>query len=196
MSILNKKRAKRLKSGDRDYVSNKDLCIALTQYIKDLKEFKVKNETGKLDPPDYVVKSIMLICQRRLNSFNFSDYDFKDEMYADALLDCFKYIDRFDINVSDNPFSYFTTIASNAYIRRIKAEKKELYIKYALIDETIIFEDDATQIQKYGDDSEEIAKNEFMRKYEKSQKEVKEKAKQKKLEKMLSSKKSLIKEYH
>ena len=182
----NNKRNKRLKAGDKDYVSNSKLFAALVEYRN------AKFVDPSVQPSDYIVYAIMLICQRRLNSYNFSQYDFKDEMLSDAYLDCFRDLTKFNPEVSDNPFSYFTQIANIAYIRRIKLEKQQLYTKYTLIDETILFEDDGANIQEYGNKEEQAKKNDFMEKYEKSLIESKEKMKLKKLEKNNKNKKSLL----
>lgn len=181
-----KRRAKRLKAGDRDYVSNPLLFAALLEYLKE-KQINVDTQ-----PSDYIVRAIMLICQRRLNSFNFVKYDFKDEMLSDAYMDCFRDLTKFNPDKSQNPFAYFTTIADNAFIRRIKIEKLQLYTKYTMIDEVILFEEQGTNIQQYGDSEESRLKDEFMQKYEQSQRDAKERSRLKKIEKDKLTKKSLI----
>lgn len=181
-----KKRAKRLKAGDKDYVSNPLLFAAMLEYLKE------KAIDPEVQPSEYVVNAIMMICKRRLNSFNFIKYDFKDEMLCDAYLDCFRDLTKFNPEKSQNPFAYFTTIANNAYIRRIKIEKEQLYTKYSAIDETILFEDSGTNIQQYGDAEESRLKDEFMQKYEQSQRDAKERSRLKKIEKDKANRKSLI----
>lgn len=189
-----KKRAKRLKAGDRDYVSNPKLYAALVEYIDVVNELKSKNPDIKNpQPSDYIVEAIMKICQRRLNSWNYIKYDYRDEMLADAYLDCFADITKFNPNLpGKNPFAYFTTIASNAYAGRIKREKRNLYTKFSAIDETILFDECGTNVQHYGTPEEEEYKNTFMQKYEQSQVDAKEKAKQKKVERDVANKRSLI----
>ena len=54
----------------------------------------------------------------------FINYSFKDEMIGDALLNMTRYADRYNPAKSKNIFSYFTKIAFNAFIVRIKKEEK------------------------------------------------------------------------
>lgn len=189
----NKKRPKRLGPSDRDYVSNKDLFIALVEHINIVNEAKAKDPEAHVQPSQYIIDAIMLICQRRLNAFNFAKYEYKDEMLASAYMDCFKDVCLFDPERSQNPFSYFTTIANNAYRRIIKLEKAYLYTKYCVIDDMIRSdENDENIIKQYGSDYTEEQKNEYMAKFEQAQRDAKERSKQKQLEKELNSKKSLI----
>lgn len=190
----NKKRAKRLKASDRDYVSNKDLFNAIVEYRNELFELRKVNSEAKLTPSDYIVNTIMLICQRRLNSFNFSTYTYRDEMLSDAYVDCFKDISKFDPEKSQNPFAYFTSAANNAFKNRIKNEKAYLYTKYRVVDSLISSdENEENIIQQYGSDYTNDQKNEYMHKFEKSQADAKERGRLKKIERDISSKKSLIK---
>jgi len=189
----NKKRAKRLTSSDRDYVSNKDLFEAIVEYRNKLFEMRKTNPDAHLPPSDYLVNTIMLICQRRLNSFNFSTYPYRDEMLSDAYVDCFRDITKFDPEKSQNPFAYFTSAANNAFKNRIKTEKAYLYTKYRVVDSLINSdENEENIIQQYGSDYTNEQKNEYMHKFEKSQEDAKERGRLKKIEKDLQSKKSLI----
>jgi len=190
----NKKRAKRLKASDRDYVSNKDLFNAIVEYRNKLFELRKKDPDAKLAPSDYIVDTIMLICQRRLNSFNFSTYTYRDEMLSDAYVDCFRDISKFDPERSQNPFSYFTSAANNAFKNRIKNEKAYLYTKYRVVDAVINSDENQENIiQQYGSDYTNEQKNEYMYKFEKSQADAKERGRLKKIERDILSKKSLIK---
>lgn len=189
----NKKRQKRLTPSDRDYVSNKDLFPAIVEYREKLLELRKQDQNATLQPSEYLINAIMLICQRRLNSHSFSSYPYKDEMLNDAYFDCFKNIIKFDPEISNNPFSYFTSAASNAFKSRIKKEKAYLYTKYRVVDSIILSdENEENIIQQYGSDYTDDEKNEYMHKFEKSQIEAKERGKQKKKEKDLLSKRSLI----
>lgn len=190
-----KRRAKRLKSGDRDYVSNPEFYEALVDYLEKNKIYREKtgDPEALLEPSEYIINCIMSICKRRLNSWNYNKYDFKDEMLSAAYLDCFKDLTRFNPDLPGrNPFAYFTTIASNAFSAVIKNEKKQLYTKYLVIDDIILFDELGTNIQHYGTPEEEEHKNLFVQKYNQSMLEKKMKADQKKKEKKMSNKRSLI----
>jgi len=54
----------------------------------------------------------------------FINYSFKDDMIGDALLNMTRYADRYDPEKTKNIFSYFSKIAFNAFIVRIKKEEK------------------------------------------------------------------------
>lgn len=100
-------------SDDRYYVNN-------SKFLKQLRYFYETNifteELGK---------SITAIANKLINSGKFIEYTYKDEMVSDAILKMVKAINdkKFDVNKT-NPFSYFTTITFNAFIARIKKEKK------------------------------------------------------------------------
>lgn len=61
-------------------------------------------------------------------SFNgsFINYSYKDDMIGDALIKMYSALSRKKYNFANesNPFSYFTTIAWNAFINRIKRENR------------------------------------------------------------------------
>ena len=55
---------------------------------------------------------------------NFIKYTYKDELIGDAIENCIRYFDNFNIKKSKNPFAYFTQISYYAFLRRIKKEYK------------------------------------------------------------------------
>jgi len=57
---------------------------------------------------------------------NFINYTYKDDMIGDALIKMYSALSRkkYNFDTESNPFSYFTTIAFNAFINRIKREKR------------------------------------------------------------------------
>lgn len=59
-------------------------------------------------------------------------------MIGDAIENCLRYIHNFDPDKSKNPFAYFTQIMSFAFIRRIDKEKKQSYIKYKAIENSMV----------------------------------------------------------
>ena len=59
-------------------------------------------------------------------------------MISDGIENCLQYIDKFDPNMSSNPFAYFTQIIYYAFIRRITKEKKQQQIKEKLLKESNI----------------------------------------------------------
>ena len=65
------------------------------------------------------------ICMRN-GTIYLTGNTYKDEMVGDAIVKMYTAIKnkKFDIRTEYSPFSYFTTIAFNAFINRIKKEKK------------------------------------------------------------------------
>lgn len=149
------------------YVNNKDFMSAMVE-----RRLAVEQciSEGK-DPPiisNVIAKSIYDICNHLSYRPNFIGYSYRDEMVADAIENCLKVVDKFDSVKYNNPFAYFTQIAYYAFLRRIADEKKQAYIKGAIlselpIDELVDLEDyDGTPIdfveelrQKYYFDTQE-----------------------------------------
>ena len=92
-------------------------------------------------------------------------------MVSDGIENCLLYAHNFLPEKSKNPFSYFTQIIHHAYIRRITKEKKQMHIKYRIIEEEQLKEqlestiEDmanhslAKQYKKYIDSHEKYAVN-------------------------------------
>jgi|SaaInlV_165m_DNA_2_1040747.scaffolds.fasta_scaffold34225_2 hypothetical protein len=81
----------------------------------------------------YICECIMKISEGLSYRPNFINYTYRDDMVSDGIENCLLYINNFNPDKSDNPFSYFTQIIYFAFIRRIQKEKKQLYIKYKSI---------------------------------------------------------------
>jgi DNA-directed RNA polymerase specialized sigma24 family protein len=98
-----------------EYIKNSDFLKMLVKYQK-TKDRKVANEIGK---------QFILIAERFIKKANFIDYtdDRKNEMISDATYYMWRFIDRFDVS-KDNPFSYFTTVAKNAFLQYLNERKK------------------------------------------------------------------------
>ena len=113
----------------KHYVNNKQLYETYVEFFKKCEE----NKAAGLDRPPipkYAVEAIMLISQNVAKRGNFSSYPFLDEMIEDAIENCIRYFDRFDINYkTKNPFAYLTQIITFAFIRKIKKEKEYLFLK-------------------------------------------------------------------
>jgi hypothetical protein len=96
------------------FVNNTEFLVLLDEY----KETKVLTEKlGKI----FVDMTKNLLFSRQF--INYSD-DWKAEMQSDALFNLCRYAGTFDRTKSSNPFAYFTRTIINAFIMRIKKEKK------------------------------------------------------------------------
>ena len=83
---------------------------------------------------DYIGLTIYKIAKHLAYRPNFVNYTYRDEMIGDGVENCLKYIHNFNGKKSKNAFSYVTQIIYYAFIRRIKKEKKQQYIKYKLFE--------------------------------------------------------------
>lgn len=97
------------------YCKNEDFVKLLIRYQK-TKDKRVANEIGKI---------FILISERFIRKANFVDYteDRKNEMISDATYYMWRFIDRFDVT-RENAFSYFTTVAKNAFLQYLNERKK------------------------------------------------------------------------
>ena len=113
----------------KEYVNN-------TDFVKSLIEYKQKSEEARKRNlpmpriPNYIGECFMKIAEGLSHKPNFINYTYRDEMIADAVENCLMYFENFDPNKSKNAFSYFTTVAWYAFLRRIQKEKKQQYVKY------------------------------------------------------------------
>lgn len=121
----------------RNYVNNKDFYDALVAYISKKKEFA---EAGKPVPkiPDYIGECIYHIAKRLATKGCFVNYSFKEDMISDGIENSILYMHNYNPEKSTNPFAYFTRIIWNAFIQRIKKEKKETYIKYKSYENAVL----------------------------------------------------------
>ena len=86
---------------------------------------------------DYIGDSFLKMTTNIAYKHNFNRYPYKEEMICDGIIDCVKYVDSFDVE-KENPFAYFTSAISNAFIRRIIKEKKQGYVKSKLLSSSSI----------------------------------------------------------
>lgn len=114
------------------YVDNDEMLAAWLAYQEERKKAQAE---GREDPvvPRFLAECILKICHRTAYKHNFINYSFRDEMILDAIENCLRGINTFDPSYSKYIFSYYTTAAWNAFIRRIQKEAKEAAIKGKII---------------------------------------------------------------
>jgi len=121
------------------YVNNREFSLAVVEYCT-----KVKEEVGKGNPrpvvTDYIATCFLKIAEGLSHKANFVRYTYREEMVMDAVENCLKAIENYDIEAatrSGNPnaFAYFTQISWYAFLRRIQKEKKQQDIKMKYISE-------------------------------------------------------------
>jgi hypothetical protein len=118
------------------YVDNKRLNLEMIKYVEAYKEAKERGlETPRAS--NYIGECIWLIANRLSTNRNFIGYTYREEMIGDAIENCLRYIHNFNPEKSTNPFAYFTQIMYYAFLRRIDKEKKQTYIKYKSMENSI-----------------------------------------------------------
>lgn len=75
---------------------------------------------------DDLAENVKKIAHGLSFSSNFINYTYKDDMIGDALIKMYSALSRkkYKFETESNPFAYFTTIAFNAFINRIKKENR------------------------------------------------------------------------
>lgn len=123
----------RKKKRSENYVDGKRFFEAIRDYKLLVKTAAAE---GKKKPkiPEYIGECIYKIASNLIRSYKFNGkYSFEDQMISDACLQCIEYLDTFDPERSSSAFSFFTQTCYNTFIRRIKIEKKAMYIRTKLI---------------------------------------------------------------
>ena len=97
-------------------------------YYVDPSEFKESlrkyYETDNLT--DDLAENIKKIAYGLSYNSSFINYTYKDDMIGDSLIKMYSALKgkKYKFSAESNPFSYFTTIAFNAFVNRIKKEKR------------------------------------------------------------------------
>jgi len=127
----------RTKRASIHYVNNADFSQAVVNYVSTVNEAKeTKIEIPKV--PDYVAQCFLRIAEGLSHKANFIRYTYREEMVMDAVENCLKAINNYDIEAATrtgkpNAFAYFTQITWFAFLRRIAKEKKQQEIKMKFI---------------------------------------------------------------
>jgi hypothetical protein len=134
---------------------------------------KIIEETGEKPPvTEFIGECILNIAKGLSMKHNFIGYSFREEMAGDAIIHCLRYIDSFDPKVSNNPFSYFTQTSYYVFLERIREERGEQYVKYALMLDSAALKEVSEQPDQYTQhdiDLSELDTNhiaEFVQKFE------------------------------
>lgn len=111
-----------------DYVDNKKLYQAICDWKQQCKEAGCQVRQN-----DEIGKAILLIANGLSKYFKFSGYSqsWKEEMISDGIEMSIKGLINFDETKYTNPHAYITQACFNAFIARIKKERKEMARKYS-----------------------------------------------------------------
>ena len=142
------------------YVNNQEFSQAVVNYVGTVKGAK---DTGKPIPvvTDYVATCFLRIAENLSHKSNFIRYTYREEMVMDAVENCLKAVENYDINASTrtgkpNAFAYFTQIIWYAFLRRITKEKKQQDIKEKYLSQSGI---EAFLAAEQGDMSTQVVTN-------------------------------------
>lgn len=115
------------------YVNNAEFSQAVVTYVKSSNQAK---EAEKPIPivPNYIADCFLRIAEGLSHKSNFIRYTYREEMVMDAVENCLKAINNYNIEAATrtgnpNAFAYFTQISWYAFLRRIAKEKKHQDIK-------------------------------------------------------------------
>lgn len=121
------------------YVNNKQFSQAVVDYVKSV---KAAEKEGKPTPvvTNYIAECFLKISEGLSHKANFIRYTYREEMVMDAVENCLKAINNYNIDTvtrtgNPNAFAYFTQICYYAFVRRITKEKKQQDIKFKFIEQ-------------------------------------------------------------
>lgn len=126
------------------YVNNRNFSEAVVEYCTEAQKSKSEGKTVPV-VPDYIASCFLKIAEGLSHKANFVRYTYREEMVMDAVENCLKAIENYNIEAATrsgkpNAFAYFTQISWYAFLRRIQKEKKQQDIKMKFISEADVSE--------------------------------------------------------
>jgi hypothetical protein len=126
------------------YVNNREFSEAVVEYCTEAQKSKSAGERLPV-VPDYIASCFLKIAEGLSHKANFVRYTYREEMVMDAVENCLKAIENYNIEAATrsgkpNAFAYFTQISWYAFLRRIQKEKKQQDIKMKFISEADVSE--------------------------------------------------------
>ena len=122
------------------YVNNRDFSNAVVEHCQSTLD---AIRDGEPEPriPEYIGECFLKIAEGLSHKPNFVRYTYRDEMVMDAVENCIKAINNYNIEAATrtgkpNAFAYFTQISYFAFLRRIAKEKKQQDIKLKYIEQS------------------------------------------------------------
>ena len=118
------------------YVNNAQFSTSVVDYVQTVRKAKKANKKIPI-VPDYIAECFLKIAEGLSHKSNFVRYTYREEMVMDAVENCLKAIENYNIETTrtgkPNAFAYFTQISWYAFLRRIEREKKQQDIKLRYI---------------------------------------------------------------
>jgi hypothetical protein len=164
-----------------DYIDKKEFYKQICEYKQ--KVYAAK-EAGAPKPQitNYLCQCVMDIAENLSHDTKYAGYTFRSDMIGDAIENCIMYFNNFDEVLYKDPFAYFTQICKYAFWRRIMKEKKLLYVKYKIAQQSSLMEEDLKEeIEEGLVVPNQLYDNitEFIKEYESNEQKRKDKAKEK-----------------
>ena len=122
------------------YVNNADFSQAVVDYVTVVNEAKDNNKELPI-VTDYIASCFLKIAEGLSHKSNFSRYTYREEMVMDAVENCLKAINNYNLETATrtgkpNAFSYFTQISWFAFLRRIAKEKRQQDVKMKYLEKS------------------------------------------------------------
>ena len=142
------------------YVNNKQFSQAVVDYVKSVHAAEKRGDPIPI-VTNYIAECFLKISEGLSHKANFIRYTYREEMVMDAVENCLKAINNYNIETktrtgNPNAFAYFTQICYYAVVRRITKEKKQQDIKFKFIEQAGI-EDLISMLE--GDDAAHESEN-------------------------------------
>jgi hypothetical protein len=143
----------RSKRASIHYVNNAEFSQAVVEYVTVVQEAKKQDQKLPV-VPDYIAQCFLRIAEGLSHKSNFIRYTYREEMVMDAVENCLKAIENYNIEAATrtgkpNAFAYFTQITWYAFLRRIAKEKKQQDIKLKYLTKSGI---ENFMVNEHGDD--------------------------------------------
>ena len=103
------------------------ICVGKSHWRGDIITGHYDKNCGQMT--DKLAKMIIKLCERYATKGNVRSYTYNDEMRGQAILQLTQIGLQFDESKSNNPFSYFTSVVGNSFIRIINIEKRNQNIR-------------------------------------------------------------------
>ena len=116
------------------YVDNKKFLEAMVEW-NDKWDKAIEDNHSPPPVTEYIGECFLKIATHLSYKPNFINYTFRDDMVSDGIENCLQYLANFNPRKSKNPFAYFTQIIYYAFVRRIQKEKKQINVKYKMIED-------------------------------------------------------------
>jgi hypothetical protein len=82
---------------------------------------------------DKLIKMILMIAERYSRKHNFVNYSFREDMVSAAVTNLCNNALKFNLEKSNNPFSFYTTAIHHSFLQYIAEEKKHREIRDQLL---------------------------------------------------------------